>query len=232
MPEANVFTGFPRECVTFFRGLAAHNEKTWFEGHKDEYERYVKAPAAAFVAALGGRLKKLAPGIHAEPAVNKSIFRINRDVRFSADKRPYKTHLGIWLWEGGAPRMECSGFYFHLEPPRITLGAGVYMFPQAALERYRRALVGAKSGPALARVVAALEEAGYELGGTHYKKVPAGYAADAPLARLLLHNGLYASLDAAVPTALYTPAFVEYCFQHYRAMAPLHGWLRDNVTGK
>ena len=227
MTDGVAFAGFPKGCVKFFRELAAHNEKAWFEDHKAEYENVVKAPAAQFVVALGDRLRKVAPGVHAEPAVNKSIFRLNRDVRFSADKSPYKTHLGIWLWDGDGPRMECSGFYFQLEPPRIMVITGIYMFTKPALEKYRRAVVDAKRGPALARAAAAVEKAGYELGGVYYKKVPAGYDAKNANAHFLLYNGLYASDESPIPKELYTPAFVDYCVARYRAMAPLHKWLKD-----
>ena len=81
-------------------------------------------PARLFVGEMGARLKKLSPGVQADPRVDKSIFRIFRDTRFSRDKTPYKTHLGIWFWEGDGPRMECSGFYFHLDPPKLMNGSG------------------------------------------------------------------------------------------------------------
>lgn len=230
MADVPAFTGFPKECVTFFRDLAAHNSREWFEAHKDDYARFVKAPAAAFVVALGERLRKVAPGVHAEPAVNKSIFKINRDIRFSADKSPYKTHLGIWLWDGGGPRMECSGFYFHLEPPRIMVGVGLHMFTKAALTEFRQAVVDAKAGPALARAAASLGKAGYELGGEHYKRTPAGFDPGHKNARFLLHNGLYAGDEKPIPRQFYTPRFIDYCFARYRAMLPLHKWLKENVA--
>jgi uncharacterized protein (TIGR02453 family) len=226
MADVPAFAGFPEDCVKFLRDLAANNTREWFQAHKDDYARFVKEPAAAFVVALGGGLRKVAPGVHAEPAVNKSIFRVNRDVRFSADKSPYKTHLGVWLWDGEGRRMECSGFYFHLEPPRIMLGVGMYMFDKAALGKYRQAVVDAKAGPALARAAAAVAKAGYELGGEHYKRIPAGFDADHKNAHFLLHKGLYAGDDEPIPGELHTPAFVDYCLERYRAMLPLHKWLK------
>jgi len=229
MADAIDFSGFPKGCVKFFRDLAAHNTKAWYEGHKEEYERFVKTPAVQFVVAVGDRLRAIAPDIHAEPAINKSIFKINRDVRFSADKSPYKAYLGIWLWEGQGPRMECSGFYLHVEPPRIQLGAGIYMFSKTALDQFRRAVVDAQRGPELTRVAAALEKAGYPLGGSYYKKAPAGYDPQHANARFLLYNGLYATDESPIPQEFYSRKFIDYCVRRYNVMAPLHSWLKGII---
>jgi uncharacterized protein (TIGR02453 family) len=80
---SNPFTGFPEETLQFFTGLAANNNKPWFDAHKPKYEKYVLATAQDFVVALGERLRNLSPHVVADPRVNKSIFRIYRDVRFS-----------------------------------------------------------------------------------------------------------------------------------------------------
>ena len=109
----SAFKGFPRELVRFFNGLRKNNTKEWFQDHKQDYEDHVKQPSMEFVMAMGEKLKTVAPKIHAIPKVNQSLFRLNRDTRFSKDKRPYKANLGIWFWEGDRKRMECPGFYFH-----------------------------------------------------------------------------------------------------------------------
>jgi uncharacterized protein (TIGR02453 family) len=82
----------------------------------------VKGPSGAFVVSMGAKLKAISPAIKAIPKVNQSLFRVNRDTRFSADKSPYKTNLGIWFWEGEKKRMECPGFYFHLDTENLMLG--------------------------------------------------------------------------------------------------------------
>ena len=79
------FNGFPQEAVTFFQDLKVNNNKTWFDAHKTDYQNYVMEPAQAFIEEMGVRLKQLSPGVHAEPRVNKSIFRIYRDIRFRKD---------------------------------------------------------------------------------------------------------------------------------------------------
>lgn len=91
-------TGFPAETLAFLRGLAENNTKAWFEAHRADYQAHYVEPALAFVAALGPRLQQIAPGAQFEPRINGSLFRINRDVRFSADKSPYKHHIDLWFW--------------------------------------------------------------------------------------------------------------------------------------
>ena len=95
------------------------------------------------------------PGVVADPRTNGagSIFRIYRDTRFSKDKRPYKTYLGILFWQGRGKKMENPGFYFHLEPKGLMLGAGTYTFMKQGLEAFRKAVVHRTRGPALAKAV-------------------------------------------------------------------------------
>jgi uncharacterized protein (TIGR02453 family) len=191
MAATETFSGFPKQTVTFLQGLAAHNDRDWFAVHKQEYETVVLDPARAFVLAMGERLRRLSPGIQFSAGANGSIFRIYRDTRFSPDKSPYKTHLGIYFWEGRGPRLECSGYYFHIEPPVLILGGGLYGFPRPLLERYRRAVADPDYGAELAAIVKKImAKPGYTLGGEHYKRVPAGYDAGPESAALLRHAGL------------------------------------------
>jgi uncharacterized protein (TIGR02453 family) len=186
MTSSPTFSGFPKQALSFFRELGQHNTKTWLDQHKEMYEQQVMVPARDFIMDLGLRLKKIAPGVQADPRVNKSLFRLNRDIRFSHDKTPYKTHLGIWLWEGIWPRMECSGFYFHLEAPRLMLGVGLYAFPKDLLETYRQSVVHPLHGPALNKAIAVVKK--YKdcfIGEPHFKKTPRGYDAQHPNAGYL-----------------------------------------------
>jgi uncharacterized protein (TIGR02453 family) len=225
--ETERFRGFTPQTVKFFEELPRHNSKAWFEERKPLYQREVLDPSRSLVVALGERLAKLAPLLNADPRVNKSLFRIFRDVRFSKDKSPYKTHLGLWLWEGPGPRMECSGFYFHLEPPTLMLAVGMHLLPKFLLAPYRQAVADPKLGPALARAVAKVRKAGYEVGGMKYKRVPRGFDPEHPRAELLKHDGLWAAYETDIPRELYTADLPSWCLPHYRAMLPLHQWLLE-----
>jgi uncharacterized protein (TIGR02453 family) len=226
MSAESTFAGFPKDAVTFLRELAVHNEKSWFDANKSRFEESVMAPARDFVVAMGERLRSIAPDINADPRVNGSIFRINRDVRFSKDKRPYKNHVGVWFWDGPGSKMERPGFYFHLEPPKLMLGGGIHGFGKPLLTSYREAAVHPVSGPALTEVVAEVGQR-FDIGEQHYKRVPTGYDADHPNAELLRFSGLTAIRQTPIPGDLYSGDLVEHCFEVFEAMLPLHVWLRE-----
>jgi uncharacterized protein (TIGR02453 family) len=220
------FSGFSRDTVRFFEELKENNNKVWFESHRDLYEDAVMAPARSFIETMGVRLRTIAPKLLAVPKVNKSLFRLNRDTRFSLDPTPYKTNLGIIFWEGTRPRMECPGFYFHLEPPEAYLGGGYYYFGDRALVRYRKAVTDPKLGQELAAITAEIRtRKGWEIGGSHYKRVPRGFDATHPNAELLKHHGLYAGWGGKVPKEFYGPGLIEFCFEKYAKILPLHRWL-------
>jgi len=222
------FNGFPKECSEFFNYLVTNNSRDWFNSHKSEYESYVLAPARSFVVAMGDRLSQIAPDIHAEPMIDRSIFRIHRDVRFSTDKNPYKTHLGIWLWQGEAPRMENSGFYFHLEQNTLMLGVGIYRFSQLTLQKYRQAVINQQMGEKLDSAIASIaHKRNYSIGGLYYKRVPRGYDRNHKRAELLRYNGLSAAQETKIPDEFYSDKLIEYCFVRYSDMLPIHQWLVD-----
>ena len=228
MADFQNFKGFPKQTVTFFRKLGQNNNKMWFDQNKAIYEQQVLVPSRDFILALGTQLKKIAPGVQADPRVNKSLFRLNRDIRFSHDKTPYKTHLGIWFWEGPRPRMECSGFYFHLEPKRFMLGVGLYAFPKDMLETYRQSVIHPKYGPALAKAINAIKKTkDYYVGEPHYKKIPHGYDPAHKNAEFLLYDGLYGGVELPFTEELFSERLVDLCFEHYKKMLPLHRWLLD-----
>jgi uncharacterized protein (TIGR02453 family) len=223
------FEGFSTETLKFFEELTQNNTKEWFEEHRSDYDQHVMEPAKGFVAAMGQKLHDLSDRINAIPKVNQSLFRINRDTRFSRDKRPYKTNLGIWFWEGTRKRMECSGFYFHLGDGKLMLGTGIYLFSKELLNLFRDAVTDKKSALSLKAAVDKISKNGYIIGGKHYKRLPQGYDASHGQAEFLLFNGLTARIEEDTPKELYSPSIVEYAFSHYKNMYPLHEWLTKAI---
>ena len=219
------FTGFPQETLTFLQNLSQYNTKAWFEAHRVDYEMYYMETARRFVTAIRPKLKKLDATITANPRVNKSLFRINRDIRFSHDKTPYKTHLDLWFYHGAEKHWGCSGFFFRLQPEQVLLAAGIYTLDKMGLARYRDAVDDDEAGKALARITTPLARKGYKIGGQHYKKVPRGYTDEHPRAHLLKHKSLYVSVETSLPDEIATPAFTKWCNTHYKTMLPLHKWL-------
>lgn len=231
MSAKSTFRGFPKECVMFYEELRLNNSKDWFSEHKDQFDTYVTAPARDFVFEMGKRLKEISPAVHADPRLNGSIFRPYRDTRFSKDKTPYKTHLGIFFWEGLRPKMECPGYYFHLEPPHVMLGAGIHCFSKPLLDTYRDSVVDPKHGAALAKMLKTVQKKGdYSIGIKHFKKTPRGYDPRHPNAELLLLNGLTAAVTMPMPPELHSADLVDLCFTRFKDVSPLVEWLVDMTT--
>ena len=106
---ANQFAGFELETFAFLRDLTLHNDRDWFTANRARYEEHYLAPALGFIEAVGPRLAAELPGdVRFEARVNGSLFRINRDVRFSRDKTPYKNHIDMWFWTGRLPSAGAS----------------------------------------------------------------------------------------------------------------------------
>lgn len=226
MIETSEFSGFQKECAKFYNNLSKNNNTSWFKEHKNDFEEYVIKPARSFIFEMGERLLTIAPGINADPRINRSLFRINRDTRFSKDKTPYKTHLAIWFWEGSGKRMESSGYYFHLEAEKLMLGVGIYCFPGQLLNKFREYVVHKKHGPAIAKAIEKVTTRGpYTIGGKHYKRIPRGFDPDHKNSSLLLHNGLYAGVETEIPDELFSHDLLDYCFVRFKDMSPIHNWL-------
>jgi uncharacterized protein (TIGR02453 family) len=224
------FEGFPKEGLAFLAALAEHNDRAWFEEHRDTYERCLLEPARDFVVETGEELARRGIDVHAEPRVNGSIFRINRDTRFSKDKRPYKTHLDLWLWQGDGPSRRCPGFFFRLRPDALVLGAGRHHLEPEPLDRFRQAAADTRTGEALVEAVERVEAAGFTLGGERYKRVPAGFAAEGRRADLLRHEGLFAYEDVSPPPPeTRTAGFPAFCAERFARLEPLQAWVVANV---
>jgi uncharacterized protein (TIGR02453 family) len=129
------FGGFPPEALKFLRLLKKNNNREWFLAHKDLYEEKVKAPLVELVMALGGAMQQAAPELVVEP--KRAIYRIYRDVRFSADKSPYKTHIAAIFVPRGISKNTGACLYFHVEPAEVIIAGGVYMPDSATLRALR-----------------------------------------------------------------------------------------------
>ncbi|HET7235617.1 MAG TPA: DUF2461 domain-containing protein [Actinomycetota bacterium] len=132
-------TYFDEELFAFLRELRTHNDRAWFTANKERYERSVKAPVLAFVADAGPHLRKLSKHLVADPRpVGGSMFRIYRDMRFSKDTSPYKTHVGVHFPLGKG--MAVPGYYLHLEPRECFVGAGMWSPGPVQLQQIRTAI--------------------------------------------------------------------------------------------
>jgi uncharacterized protein (TIGR02453 family) len=218
---------FPAETVEFLTDLRAHNDKAWFDSNRVRYESAFVEPAKEFVELIGPALAQLVPGIRAEPSIRGSIFRINRDIRFSSDKRPYKDHLDFWFWEGDR-KAAVSGLFLRVWPDGLIIGAGAHGFDKHQLATYRDAVADPATGAELATIVGDLEAAGHEVGGETYKRVPRGYTAEGVGERLLRHSALYVHEDLPAKAATST-RLVDTVLSRWRTFIGVHTWLVANV---
>ena len=222
------FNGFPKETVQFLGDLSINNNKPWFDAHKVVYQNYVLEPARECVLALGDRLQEISPNVDADPRVNKSIFRIYRDIRFSKDKTPYKTNLALWFPVGeGVEKFDKPGYYMSLEPGSLMLGVGIHRFSKPLLKKFRDAVIDPSLGVKLAKVSAQLGKKGYKLGEKTYKRTPRGYDPEHPMAEFLLFGGLTTGIETEIPKALYTPEYIDYCFGVFSDLVPVIHWIEE-----
>ena len=218
-----IFPGFPG-AQDFLAGLAAHNERDWFNAHKGDYERALKGPAEAFVACVEPALSKIAGA-----PVGGRIFRIYRDVRFAKDKRPYNAHLHVAFGAGpvGSNREEMPrGWFFGLYPDRAVVGAGGFHFQGATLDAYRAAAADEAAGKALQAVLAKIARTGHRVEGDQLKRVPAPYAADHPRGELIRRRSLNAWRDVDDPAVIAGQGLLPQVLETFAALTPLVRWLQ------
>jgi uncharacterized protein (TIGR02453 family) len=207
------FTGFPERALDFYEGLEADNSRTYWQANKQAYDDAVAAPMRALLDDLE---REFGSG---------KIFRPNRDVRFSKDKSPYKTHCGAVLADHGGQ----AGGYVQLSADGLLVAGGYYSTAPDQVERYRRAIADDIPGGRLVRILATLRKAGYEIRGNTLKTSPRGYPKDHPRADLLRHRSLYAARSWKPEPWLHTAQALTHVRTAWRAFAPLNAWLADNI---
>lgn len=221
---------FPQSTERFLSTLSRNNNKEWFEKNRDRFYLEFLQPAVQTVIDLGEKIQTFAPNILAIPKIDKSIFRLHRDVRFSKDKSPYKTNLGLYFWEGKGKRMECSGFYFHIEPKNFFLGAGMYVFDPHHLKKFREIVSNPEKGKELTSIVKSiLRNKNFSIGGKSFKKTPRGFDPDYKYSDLFLYSGIYSFYESDSLSKFYKKDLVEFAYQIFREMNPLHQWLVKEI---
>ena len=172
---------FTRALFSFLKDLAAHNDRAWFNDHRDRYEEHYRDAGVRFVADFGPQIRAVSPHLVVDPRPHGgSLLRIFRDIRFKKDKRPYKTHVGMSFAHESGKGIHAPGIYLHLEPGGSFVAGGLWRPPTAVLRPIRQAMVAAPDR--WRTVIASLTDAGYENFGEQLQRVPAGFPGDHPLA--------------------------------------------------
>jgi uncharacterized protein (TIGR02453 family) len=209
------FSGWADEALAFYEGLEADNSKSYWTSHKAVYDSAVLKPMADLIEEIAAGLGPVVGSTEAK------IFRPYRDIRFSADKTPYKTHIGATI--GGHA-------YVQFSADGLGTGAGMWHFDPEPLARYRAAVAADASGERLTEVIAAIEKDGHEVHGHNsLKSAPRGYPADHPRIALLRHKGLSSWQHWTPGPWLATAEAKDRVLAFQQASVPLVDWLREHV---
>lgn len=227
---ASEFAGFRPAGRKFLRSLAKNNDREWFLRNKPTYESELRAPLAALVEEVDVRLASFAPEIVGDPKT--AMFRIHRDVRFSADKSPYKTHVACWFHHSDAGRGVGSatphggaGFYFHLEAGRASLGGGIWMPPRPTLTRLREAIDDDhRELNKILRDASRRRHFGGLAEENMLTRMPRGYADTHPAATLLRHQS-YTLGREMTDAEVQSVALPDLLAREYERLLPLVRWI-------
>jgi uncharacterized protein (TIGR02453 family) len=208
--------------------LSHDNTTTTFEALRGAYHDDVAAPSAAFVERMAVLLpERVHPGLRAEAKVGRSLFRINRDTRFSKDKTPYKTHLDFLFWIGDGPPREQPACILRLTAADVLLGAGQMGLRSAVLDRYRQRLDEPDGGARLRNIAADLVARGAELSEPKRAKPPRPYPAEHLNAELLRRDGFHLTSRHPHPASITTSRFPAWCATRLAPYRALLDWLAD-----
>ena len=210
-PTFKLFQGFPKEGLKFLKDLKKNNTREWFVANKARYDEHVLAHLKAVVE-------------EGEKAYGSGKnFRIHRDVRFSDDKTPYKTHASAVFERKGIVH------YLHIESDHMFAATGCHQMAKDQLTRFYEAIDDDKSGKQLEKLVGTAEKNGLEVGGSALKTAPRGYPKDHPRIALLRHKGLTTSRRYKAGTWMHGPELAERMIQTFAEGDAINEWLRKYV---
>jgi uncharacterized protein (TIGR02453 family) len=223
-----MFRGFPKEGLSFLEEIAQNNTKEWFEANKSRYKKLILEPNVAYIHEMGEHLQILSPNIVATPKVGASLFRIYRDTRFSNNKAPIKTTIGILFYKGNDHRMQCPAFYMHYSVDEVFLATGIRSFKPPLLKKYREYIKDPKNAASLDQVLQKIQQIA-PTAQSHYKRVPAGFDKEDALSYLTLYNGIYAYKSMPPSGRFFSEDFVYDAYAFYEQTFALFAWLYELV---
>jgi uncharacterized protein (TIGR02453 family) len=203
------FSGFPEAALDFYDDLEMDNTKSFWEAHKEVYTTAVATPMKALTAAL------------ADEFGDAKIYRPYRDVRFAKDKTPYKTHQGAFVAKGPA-----TGYYVQVGAPGVRVGVGYYEASGPRLASLREAIVDPTRGGQLEEILAAMQAAGWVLGGDRLKTAPRGYDADHPRIELLRHKSMTLGKSYGFEPVIHTGELLDHVRADWREAGPFVEWVQ------
>lgn len=220
-----MFPGFPEETVRFFLDLRFHNETSWFHAHREAYETYVRKPFSEFIEAMTPTVMRIADDMETRP--NKCLARINRDIRFTRDKSPYRDHMWLLFRRAGEEREHAVMYWFELSPEVVEWGVGFWGYNRPAMDALRERMV--KKPTEVRRVLrrCGIPDETLHIYGDRYKsmKPPAGMSAD--LAMLYPCKEIYVKRVGVPLAESYRPEIIDRVSEDFLRLKPLYLLLRQ-----
>lgn len=215
------------ELFAFMLELAENNDRDWFQANRSRYEEVVREPLRAFIRDIEVPLESISPHVAADDRKSGgSLFRIHRDTRFSKDKSPYKTFAGVQFRHEAGKDAHAPGYYLHLEPGNVFVGAGCWRPAREALESTRDAI--SENPGAWAKARDAVVGAGFAFEGDSLKRPPRGYSPDHPQIDDLKRKDFIAVRHLSAETA-FEADFVTTCAGMCSDAAPLMRFLTSAI---
>jgi len=220
-------SSFGPQLFQFLHELSEDNSRPFWQANKERYERDVRTPALEFIEAMGPPLRSLSP--HFLAVAKKSggsMMRPFRDTRFSRDKTPYKTNVGIQFRHAAGKDVHAPGWYLHLSAEECFVGAGMWHPESSALLGVRERIVGQSEHWLAAR--GTVETAGWSLSGNSLKRAPRGFDRDHPLIEDLRRKDHVAVRELEIDEVL-DVGFLEDVVAMFRSVAPYMRFLSEAV---
>jgi uncharacterized protein (TIGR02453 family) len=216
---------FSSDFHSFFNDLNQNNYREWFHENKKRYEQSVKAPFYQFVEHMILRVRELEPDL--QLSIKEAVFRINRDIRFSKDKSPYKTHMAAAIVKGGRKNMERPGLYFHMGLTGLMIASGVYMPAKENLYAIRTAI--AAQPKKVDKMIADPEFQKFFDGikGEKNKRLPKEFQEAALEQALLFNKQFYFMAEYPEPETFLRNDLDQFMIDHYRAGSKVNAFLTE-----
>lgn len=220
-----MFYGFGKELIPFFLDIRFHNNKAFMDENRERYLRDVRAPFYAFIEAMGPRMQAIDPDFEVRPS--KCLSRINRDIRFSRDKSPYRDHLWVAFRQAAMGKDGIPFYWFEIAPEHVNWGLGIWGENRALMDAMRRRMAARPED--YLRVLPLLRERNFALSGREWKKLPVPEALPDVLRPWYLKREVYAEKQDVPMDCIYSPELVDRVARDFEAIAPLYQIFRGCV---
>ena len=223
------FNGFDKKGIRFLQELSENNSKVWFEDNRHIWEQTIQQPNVNFIEDMGETLQILVPTINFKPKVGGSLFKIYRDVRFSKDKTPMKSKIGLLFWQGQTHRMQSSSFYIHYDKDSYFIASGIRGFKSPLLKTYRNYMQNENYRVELQKILEDIKSKGYSIPEPKYKRIPKefDFDEDAKCTELVKYDTMFAykQFDIKDNDIFYQAEFMDKAFGIFDDLKELQVWL-------